>query len=98
MIIPSRREGLSVAIMEGMALGIPIITTTVRGCEDLITDKKNGSLYIPGDIKSLSNIITDFQKNYEFYYDLAKTAKLDCIAKYDVRIINKQIYSFLESV
>ena len=67
LIHPSRREGLSVCIIESMALGIPVITTTIRGCEDLIQDKYNGRLYNPGDIKKLYNLVNDFMNNWEIY-------------------------------
>lgn len=37
-IFPSKREGLSVALMEAMACGLPCIASKIRGNVDLITD------------------------------------------------------------
>ena len=41
LILPSYREGLSKTLMEGMTTGLPIITTNVPGCADLV--KKSGA-------------------------------------------------------
>jgi len=42
-ILTSRREGLPRAVMEAMAVGLPIIATDVRGNRDLV---KSGEMVI----------------------------------------------------
>lgn len=46
---PSYREGLSVALMEAMVMGLPVIASNVRGNVDLILNNKGGLLYSPND-------------------------------------------------
>lgn len=46
-VFPSLREGLSVAVMEAMASGLPVVCSDIRGNRDLIEDGKGGTL-IPG--------------------------------------------------
>lgn len=41
---PSHREGLSVALMEAMASGLPVVCTRIRGNEDLVVHGKDGIL------------------------------------------------------
>lgn len=41
---PSFREGLSVAIMEAMAAGLPVVCADIRGNEDLIRQNEGGHL------------------------------------------------------
>jgi glycosyltransferase involved in cell wall biosynthesis len=43
-VLPSRREGMSNALLEAMALGMPCIATAVSGSMDLIKDGENGFL------------------------------------------------------
>lgn len=43
-IFPSKREGLSVALMEAMACGLPCIASKIRGNEDLIVESYDGYL------------------------------------------------------
>lgn len=44
-VFSSKREGLSVALMEAMATGVPIIASNVRGNRDLVKHSRNGYLY-----------------------------------------------------
>ena len=43
-IFPSHREGLSVALMEAMAKGLPVVASRIRGNVDLIADGEGGLL------------------------------------------------------
>ena len=52
-ILPSRWEGLSRALMEAMAAGLPAIATKVDGIRDLITDDVNGLLVPSEDAEAL---------------------------------------------
>lgn len=49
---PSFREGLSVAVMEAMASGLPVVCTEIRGNTDLIDNNKGGFLFHPANVKS----------------------------------------------
>lgn len=57
---PSYREGLSVALMEAMANGLPVVCSNIRGNSDLIEDGKGGYLVEPGNVKGFAKYIKDF--------------------------------------
>jgi len=54
---PSLREGLSVALMEAMANGLPIMCSDIRGNKDLIDDNKGGFLIDPTDVDEFAEKI-----------------------------------------
>ncbi|MDG4850877.1 glycosyltransferase family 4 protein, partial [Peribacillus frigoritolerans] len=56
-VFPSFREGLSVALMEAMASGLPIICSDIRGNRDLIENKKGGYLVNPTDFIEFARYI-----------------------------------------
>jgi glycosyltransferase involved in cell wall biosynthesis len=48
--LPSRREGMSVVLMEALAMGIPVITRDARGCREIVRDACDGIvLHDPND-------------------------------------------------
>lgn len=49
LVSASQREGQPINIIEGMASGIPIVCSDVRGQRDLITSGENGTVYNLGD-------------------------------------------------
>lgn len=50
---PSLAEGMPLALLEGIASGLPAITTKVPGNEDLVENKVNGFLLKKGDVKGI---------------------------------------------
>lgn len=47
------REGLPKVLIEAAASGLPIVTTNVAGCRDIVTDGRNGILIAPRDVDAL---------------------------------------------
>lgn len=56
-ILPSRREGMSNALMEAMQHKMTIIATDISGNQDLITNHYNGILINPNDVNNLVTAI-----------------------------------------
>ncbi|MEN3004737.1 glycosyltransferase family 4 protein [Dehalobacterium formicoaceticum] len=63
-VFPSFREGLSVALMEAMASGLPVICSDIRGNSDLIESDKGGYLVKPDDVYGFSKYISVLYSNY----------------------------------
>ncbi len=55
--LPSYREGLPKALLEAMAAGLPLVTTDVPGCRELVTPNVNGLLVPPRDADRLAQAL-----------------------------------------
>lgn len=55
MVLPSFAEGLPVVIMEALALGRPVISTTIAGIPELVQTGATGWLIPPGSVEDLVN-------------------------------------------
>lgn len=86
-IMPSVQEGLSVALMEAMACGKPVIASKIRGNTDLIDETKGGFLVnvydVDGYVTALKEIV-----NYKQDYGEYNRKK---VLQYDISIITKNI-------
>ncbi|MEI6148068.1 MAG: glycosyltransferase family 4 protein, partial [bacterium] len=56
-VLPSYREGLPRFLQEAAGCGVPIVTTDVPGCRDVVTDGWNGFLVPPMDHRMLADRI-----------------------------------------
>lgn len=64
-ILPSRREGMSNALMEAMMYGLPVVATNVSGSKDLIQHGINGYLVEVDDKNGLVEAINMALMNNE---------------------------------
>ena len=69
-ILPSSEEGMSNSMLEAMASGLPIITTQVSGCEELVKSGENGLLV--QDRVNLVPTLTEFLDNREIWRTMGK--------------------------
>lgn len=56
-VLPSYREGVPRSLLEAAACGIPIVTTDVAGCREVVTHGVNGLLVPPRDPIALARAI-----------------------------------------
>ena len=91
---PSFREGLSVAVMEAMAAGLPIVCSEIRGNRDLIKQEIGGILLpnpsVESYVKSLREVISN-----KYIRESMGAYNAKCVEEYDKMSINlnmKDIY------
>ncbi|EPN5230288.1 glycosyltransferase family 1 protein [Vibrio cholerae] len=60
LLLPSRREGFPVCVMEASSLGVLTVAYKVPGCSDAIKSGINGFLVDFGDVKAAANSIIDY--------------------------------------
>lgn len=52
-VLPSYREGLGMVILETNAMGVPMISTDIIGCNEIIFPGLNGDIVAPRDVDAL---------------------------------------------
>ncbi len=73
-VLPSHSEGISNALLEAMAMGIPVIATNVGGNPEIITNTKCGILVEPKDTKSLAFAMINILKNDRNLFNYGEAA------------------------
>jgi glycosyltransferase involved in cell wall biosynthesis len=74
-VLPSMTEGMSVALLEAMAVGLPVVASRVSGTIDVIQDNKNGLLFDSGDDQGLIRCLTSLMASKELRAELGREAR-----------------------
>lgn len=57
--VPSRKESFGIVVLEGWAVGTPVVATSIAGPADFVTDGEDGILVDPRDEHSLAAALHD---------------------------------------
>lgn len=71
-VFPSLQEGLPVAVMEAMAMGLPVIASKIRGNTDLVVDGKGGYLIEKNNIFAYEEAIRQMLEQKELRNEMGK--------------------------
>ena len=96
-VISSIYEGTTLTVFEAMAIGTPVVATTVDGVEEVIEDGATGMLVPPKDAASIAEVVTDLLTNPDRARLLSERAE-QAVKQYDVRTSMRRIENLYETV
>ena len=103
LVLPSRRlrsgdrDGLANVLLEAMALGIPVVTTTAGAASEIIDDHFNGLLVPPEDVAALTAAIEALLADRPLRERLALAARATVETHFDARVIGAAFAQLLAS-
>ncbi len=74
-VLPSREEGMSIALLEAMSAGLPIVATRIEGNAALIESDQHGLLVPPDDALALGDAIVALLADREVAARLGAAAR-----------------------
>lgn len=83
-VLASFAEGLPVALMEAMALGVPCVSTTIAAIPELIADGENGLLVSPSNVCALSGALRSLAEDKDLRRKLGRRARVTVEAHYNL--------------
>jgi glycosyltransferase involved in cell wall biosynthesis len=84
------------AVLEALATGLPVVTTTVGGIAETIKTGKNGLLVKPFDSKQFSDAILYLLEHPTKAAEMGTNARKTIVEQYDWRIVVKKTMSVYE--
>ncbi|MGB4064293.1 MAG: glycosyltransferase family 4 protein [Azonexus sp.] len=98
LVLPSYFEGLPMAVLEGMASGLPVVSSRVGGIPDVVQDSVNGLLFAPGDIKALSCCFEMLGADLSFARKLGRVARLCAENDFSVQVVIERLEKLYQDV
>lgn len=94
-VLPSRNENFSVAVLEALACGLPIIASICGGIRECIAEH-NGLLFPVDDTDALANAILHMATHLSDYD--RKAIADDCQARFSPQVIARQLTDIFQQV
>jgi glycosyltransferase involved in cell wall biosynthesis/SAM-dependent methyltransferase len=98
LVLPSRDDGRPVAVLESLALGVPVIASRVGGLPDLIQEGVTGFLCDPGDIGAFVERIRWLVAHPEEHRRMKTAARAFAEAELDARQMFERYEEAIRSV
>ncbi|MBM4077194.1 MAG: glycosyltransferase family 4 protein, partial [Planctomycetes bacterium] len=97
-VLPSRWEGMSNALLEAMAAGIPVIATEVEGSVDLIESGTSGILVPSENPRALSGAILELLAHPDHGNDLSLESQVFASKHFTVNSISESYSALYKSL
>ena len=96
--LPSREEGLPVALLEAMAYGLPAVVSSVGGIPDVFEEGRHGFFVTPDDPHALAHRLGALLDDPELARRMGTQARADAEARYATEVVAAQVGDALQSV
>ncbi len=87
-------EGTSLALMEAMALGLPVVATATGGTPELISHLEHGYLIPPNSPEALADAIEYLFKNPKTAHEMAEKAQKHILDNYTIPKVADQLEKY----
>lgn len=98
VVLPSYREGLPTGLTEAGASGLPLITTDVPGCNEVVTHEIDGLLIPVKNAEALADSILKLYSNPELCSRLGKAARHKAITQFDHKIVIRKTFDIYDEL
>ena len=91
-------EGVPLFLLEALATGLPIITTTTAGCRDTVVDGQNGILVPPQDPERLADAIQQVALDAGLRARMGRSGRTLAEERFSTEQVGGRIISLYEQI
>jgi glycosyltransferase involved in cell wall biosynthesis len=90
-VLPSYHEGMPRTVLEALAVGRPVVTTSVPGCADTVQDGVNGRVVPARNATALADAIEELLDQHPRWPLMAEASRALASSAFDVRLVNTEM-------
>lgn len=98
LVLPSYREHLPVTILESMAVGIPVIASSVGAIPEVIDDCENGILLKENNPESICDAISCLKKDKKLRAHISQNSRKTILNNYSYEIIKPKFEKVIKEL
>jgi glycosyltransferase involved in cell wall biosynthesis len=97
LVLPSYSEGFSMAVLEAMSMGKPVVCTAVGAMRDFVITGENGEVIMPGDTAALSKAIKNLLSDSDYRNKIAAYNAAYVRENFSQEVIAKKLGEYMTS-
>ena len=86
-VLPSRHEGLGVAILEAMAMALPVVASDVGGIPEIVDAGRTGVLVPPEDAAALASAIAALDRDRALAHQMGAAGRARVLAEFSMEVM-----------
>ena len=96
-VLPSYREGFPHSVMEASAMGLPVVTTNVRGCRDAVINGVTGIIIEPKNAEELAKAMARLLQDVALAKSLGQEGRKKALRDFDERAVFEKMEKILQT-
>jgi glycosyltransferase involved in cell wall biosynthesis len=96
--LPSREEGMPVALLEAMAYGLPVVATPVGSVPDVVSEGRSGFLVPPDDVQALAQRLHALLDDPAAARRMGAEGRRQMRERHDIHVVAAQVGNALDAV
>lgn len=98
LVLPSHAEGMAMAVIEGLAHGLAVVTTRVGAHDEVISDGETGVFVPVGDDKALASALAKLVANPEIRNHLSSNGRALYLNDFSMKAYMRSMEKLYEAV
>ncbi|MEQ2794154.1 glycosyltransferase [Phocaeicola massiliensis] len=83
LVLPSYREGFGLVLIEAGAMGVPVVSSDIIGCNNVVIPEINGLFCQPRSVDSLVEALERMYYDKELYTKIASQTRQSIINRFE---------------
>lgn len=98
LLLPSYREGFGLVLMEAGGMGLPVISSDIIGCNNVVDTKENGLLVEPKNANSLYEKMKIMVDDKMLYHNYCNKTRMSIEKRFEQQVLWNRFLEFYKHV